>query len=250
MIKAQSLKEVIEHLDHIIGWSIEQQNRMGYFATLYRQMTVAVQKGIANKVFNDGPRMELLDVTFANRYLQAWEAYVNHQPCSTAWCIAFDACSNNKLIVLQHLILGISTHINLDLAIAAAEACPGDKIYDLQSDFEKINTIISSLTETVQETLCRVWFPLRLLTKISNKRHEAVLNFSIEAARKASWASAVSMSVIQGEAKTNYIGKIDEMVAKVAGRVINPGFFTSLLIRLIRAMENRSVPKLIGVLKG
>ena len=124
MIQATSVDDVIAHLDNIIDWSKKKQSRIGYFATLYRNMTKAVKQGIADKTFTDGKRMELLDVIFANRYLDAWDAYVNKQKCSNAWCAAFNACDKNNLIVLQHLILGINTHINLDLGIAAAEACP------------------------------------------------------------------------------------------------------------------------------
>lgn len=192
--------------------------------------------------------MEQLDVVFANRYLQAWEAYVNKQKCSNAWCAAFDACDNTKAIVLQHLILGINTHINLDLGIAAAETCPGDKIYDLQHDFEKINDVIESLTEAVQETLCKIWFPLRMLGKISNGRHEAVLNFSIDSARKASWANAVALALVQGEARSNYINMIDNTVTKIAGRVLNPGFGVSFLLSPVRMMEDKKVSNIIDVL--
>lgn len=175
MIVANSIDEVITHLDIVIAWSTVNQSRVGYFATLYRRMTIAVQLGIHNNVFADGKRMERLDVIFANRYLQAWEAYINKKPCSTAWCKAFDSCSANNLIVLQHLLIGINTHINLDLAIAAAQTCPGNQIYSLQGDFEKINDVIALTSQDVQNTLCNIWFPLRMLQKISNKREEAVL---------------------------------------------------------------------------
>ena len=166
MIKAQTIPEVITNLDNIIDWSIQHNSRIGYFASLYRHMTIAVKNQIDNNGFADGLRMEQLDINFANRYLQAWEAYTTKMKCSNAWCASFDACANNNLVVLQHLILGINTHINLDLGIAAAQTCPGDKIYDLQADFERINNIIASLSTQVQEKLEHVWFPLRFL-KIS-----------------------------------------------------------------------------------
>src|SRR5437868_4505738 len=175
MIKASSVDEVIAHLDNIIDWSKKKQSRIGYFTALYRNMTKAVKQGIADHSFTDGKRMEVLDIIFANRYLSAWDAYVNKQKCSNAWCAAFDACNKNNLIVLQHLILGINTHINLDLGIAAAEACPREKILDLKPDFEKINGVIASLMQSVQDDLSKVWPPLYFLERIANHRQEAVL---------------------------------------------------------------------------
>ena len=138
-----TIDEVITELDSIIEWSLANKSRIGYFATLYRRMTIAVKNGIANNTFQDGKRMEQLDIIFAKRYITAWDAYINKKPCSNAWCNAFDACQQTDLIVLQHLITGINTHINLDLCIAAAECCPRDQIYSLESDFEMINKVIA-----------------------------------------------------------------------------------------------------------
>ena len=221
---------------------------MGYFAALYRRMTLAVQQGIAANSFTDGKRMEALDVMFANRYLQAWEAYTNKLKSSNAWSASFDACKDHNLIVLQHLIIGINTHINLDLGIAAADACPGDKIYDLQNDFGKINGVIASITQAVQDDLSEIWFPLKTLTRITNNSHEAVLNFSINNARKASWANAVALAAIQGQARSNYINMIDNTVVKIIHRIMNPGFATSFILKPVRVMENSDVGKNIDLL--
>ncbi|MEO5782654.1 MAG: DUF5995 family protein, partial [Ginsengibacter sp.] len=154
-------------------------------------------------------------------------------------------CNNNNLVVLQHLILGINTHINLDLAIAAAETCPGEKIYDLQNDFEKINVVIAAQSQTMQNTLCKIWVPLKLLTDISNHRQDAVINFSIDQARKASWASALALALVQGEAHNNYIAIMDNAVVKIADRITSPPFFTNLLLKLVLMMESKNVSKII-----
>ena len=249
MIVANTIDEVITQLDNIIEWSNQRQSRIGYFATLYRKMTVAVKEGIANNSFKDGKRMELLDCIFANRYLHAWEAYVNKQKCSNAWCAAFDATDKNNLIVLQHLMLGINTHINLDLGIAAAEACPGDKIYDLQSDFEKINDVIAVLTQNVQDDLCNVWFPLKVLAKFSNNKEKVILNFSIDAARKASWANAVALSIASGEAKDNYINMMDKTVVTLANKIINPGYAATFILKPVLTMESKNVSDIIEMLE-
>ena len=249
MLPATSIQEVITELNKIIEFSKLQQSRIGYFASLYRTMTIAVQQGIINKAFDDADRMERLDVTFANRYLQAWQAYTNKQKCTLAWSKAFDLCNSNNLVVLQHLILGINTHINLDLAIAAAETCSGEKIYELQNDFEKINVVIAAQSQAMQNTLCKIWFPLKLLTDISNHRQDAVINFSIDQARKASWASAVALALVQGEARGNYIGILDNTVVKIADRITKPPFFTGLLLKLVLMMESKNVSKIIEDLK-
>ena len=222
---------------------------MGYFANLYRSMTIAVRDGINQNKFEDGKRMEKLDIIFANRYLGAWDAYIHKKPCTNGWKYAFDACNNNDLIVLQHLILGINTHINLDLGIAAAETAPGNNIFSLKNDFEKINDIISSLTQKVQEALCRVWFPLRVIIRLTNNRQDAVINFSINNARKASWANAVALANAQGQAKINYINLVDNGVVLLGKKITNPGLFLSFLIRPVLRMEKKNVNENIVLLQ-
>jgi hypothetical protein len=248
-VAPQTIQEVIARLDKIIAWCIERKSRIGYFASLYRQMTIAVQHGINTGLFSNPKRMENLDVIFANRYLSAWEAYTSKQPCTNAWCAAFDACDNGQLVVLQHLILGINTHINLDLGIAAAQTAPGDSIYALQSDFEKINDIITIQSQKMQDTLTRIWFPLKFINRIANKQEDAVLNFSIRSARQASWANAVALAISSGQAHSNYINLIDNSVVAIARKVINPGFYASCLLRPVRTMEDKNVANIIAVLQ-
>lgn len=248
-VQPKTITEVITQLNEIIQWSIDRKSRIGYFAVLYKLMTEAVQEGIAKNVFEDGKKMERLDVIFANRYLDAWEAYTTKKPCTNAWCAALDACESNDLIVLQHLILGINTHINLDLGIAAAETSPGADIHLLQKDFEKINDIIGDLSEQLQEALCRVWFPLRFINKLTRNREDAVINFSIKTARQAAWAHAVALANLASNARQNYIYAVDNGVVLIAKRVMKPGFYTSLLLKPVRLMEDKDVANIIRLLQ-
>ena len=241
---------VIAQLDEIIDWSINNKSRIGYFATLYRRMTIAVKQGILTNQFEDGKRMEQLDIIFASRYIDAWESYISKQSCSNAWHTAFDACQSSELIVLQHLLLGINTHINLDLGIAAAQCCPGDTIYSLQTDFGKINDIIEAQSQIVQDILCNIWPPLKLFTDISNNSQKAVLNFSIDTARKCSWANAIVLANTDDTLKAAHISQIDNMVVGLAKQIIDPGIWMEFLLKPVRMMEDSDTNKLIGLLKN
>ena len=248
MLQIDSIQGVIDNLDLIIAWSKTHQRPMGYFATLYRRMTVAVMNGIRDNLFEDGKRMEQLDIVFASRYLTAWEAYTHQQRCTNAWYTTFEACKNDKLVVLQHLIAGVNAHINLDLGIAAATIAPGDKIFALQNDFSKINDVIASLTAAVEDSLCKIWFPLKAIINIADHNQDAVLNFSITTARKTSWANALALAFMQGEIKDTHINTIDSAVVTIAGRIISPGMMTEMLLFPVREMESKDVAKNISLL--
>jgi hypothetical protein len=247
-MQMQNIDDVINAIAQIIRDCELHNNRAGYFAALYHRMTIAVKEGINNGAFEDGKRMEQLDICFADRYLTAQQCYNNKQLCSASWQFAFDSCLVESATVIQQLLLGINTHINLDLAIAAATVAPGNKIYNLENDFNHINNVIASLVDDVQNCLAQVWLPMRLLNKISNKQQQAVLNFSIDKARATAWANAVLLANMNEDQQQAYIVEMDNMVKLVAQRILNPGGFTSVLLKMIRATEYEDVCRTIKLI--
>ena len=113
--QAESIDQVIARLDEVIAWSYTTRSRLGYFAALYRKVTIKVREGIEGNFFDDGERMERLDVIFANRYLAALEAYRSDGHTAQSWMYSFQAAKQWWPIVLQHLLLAMNAHINLDL---------------------------------------------------------------------------------------------------------------------------------------
>jgi len=126
MNHAETIDDIIEGLEKIIDWAYQKNSRLGYFPALYMQVTRKVKEGIEASFFDDGPRMERLDVEFADRYLDAFYAYRDGRPLTKSWQVTFEAAENKNLLILQHLLLGMNAHINLDLGIATAKNQSGD----------------------------------------------------------------------------------------------------------------------------
>lgn len=243
-----TLQEVIAALEIILQDCRATRNRAGYFAALYKRMTEAVAAGIAGNAFEDGPRMEKLDVVFARRYLDAYGAFGKKETCTDSWQGAFTGCADTSLTVIQQLLLGINTHINLDLAIAAATIAPGDSIHDLQEDFNRINGLIASLFDDVQQCLTEVWFPMHFLKKVINRHGDAVLNFSIERARNTAWANAVLLANMDGQQQAAHIQTMDRLVRKIGDGIIHPGFWPQLILKLVRITEYDDVARTIRLI--
>ncbi|MEP6466227.1 MAG: DUF5995 family protein [Parafilimonas sp.] len=247
-MQIENIQDVINQLMQIEQQCASSKNKAGYFAALYKRMTVAVLENINANNFEDGERMEKLDMIFAQRYLNAYTCYFSKTACSISWKNAFDSCGDDSLIVLQHLLMGINTHINLDLSIAAAQVAPGNAINGLQNDFNRINTLISVLTNDIQECLCDVWAPMRLLMKIANGKQIAVLNFSIDKARDASWSNAVLLANMNDEQRAAHIQQMDEAVSFLGNKIKSPGFATDLMLRAIRVTEYNDVAQIIHLI--
>lgn len=246
---SKNIQQVIDNLEVVIADAKNNNAKFGYFACLYHKMTIAVQQGIRQNQFKDGARMELLDTIFAQRYFEAYfKMKINEMP-TKSWHAAFEATKEDNLIVLQHLLLGINAHINLDLGIAAAKTCPGEKIHELKEDFDMINKIIATTAEEVQAELAQIWFPLSFLQKISPKTEDAVINFSIQLARNAAWNVATTLAFLPENQHNNYIEQIDTQTEFIANKVINPDKFKdSIICKVVRFFEVKDPQKVMSIL--
>ncbi|MEJ5051328.1 DUF5995 family protein [Chryseobacterium culicis] len=246
----KTIEEVLKKLDEIIIWCKENQSPAGYFACTYRIMTAQVLKGIQQKKFEDNPRMTLLDIAFAQRYLQAWESYSKGKRCTNSWYIAFEAAKNKNLLILQHIFLGMNAHINLDLGISAATIMPYRKINPLKKDFENINNVIASINQNVQNSLNKICYPVDLIDQLSNGKDNVVLDFAISKARDTSWATAViacNTPIFLRESVTDIV---DYAAAKVATQILNPKILAPVLLKELKKCESSDVVKNIEILES
>ena len=242
-----TIDDVIAALDAIIQRAWEERSRMGYFAALYRRVTRAVKQGIADNRFSDGPRMEKLDVIFASRYLDAYDAYLAQGKPSRCWKVAFDACNDDSRIILQHLLAGMNAHINLDLGAAAAQVCPGDTIDQLKSDFDKINTILAEQVGAVEAEMSAISPLVDTLSHVGLKSETTIINFNIDLARKAAWFIAERLAKEPAILHEISIDGIDLAVSIEGRAILYPPFKTDA-IRAIRAVEEQDVRRVIEVL--
>src|ERR1700758_1049208 len=89
-----TLDPVVSALDSVIEWSIAASSRLGYFAALYKRITIAVRTAVNNGMFQDGSRMERFDAAFADRYFDALNGHFHPAqfPRPTrSWQKTFDA---------------------------------------------------------------------------------------------------------------------------------------------------------------
>lgn len=249
-MQATTIREVISILDVIIADCKQQQSRLGYFATLYKMMTEAVEAGMSKNMFRNAARMEKLDVVFANRYLQAYFDFTNDRPVTASWKTAFNAAQRNDLIVVQHLLLGINAHINLDLGIAAADICTTDTISDLQADFVKINDTIADVYSQLQPRFTKISWPAIFLSKIDPRVVNNTINFSIVKAREVAWANAVILCTDANSNREQIIKATDNIVLKVANAIIHPATLKNIGLKIIRLFENKNVTENINILSG
>lgn len=246
-LHAASIDGVITSLDRILEWSKQYSRRSGYFAALYRKVTVNVKTGIESGHFEDGPRMERLDVIFANRYLDAFEAYHAGQPVTDVWQQAFNFTENWSPIVLQHLMIGMNAHINLDLGIAAAQTVPEDELPALKPDFDKINVLLASLVNEVQDELGAIWPLFKWLDRLAGNADEWLADKGMTFARDRAWNLAEKYAAANDKAAI--IESEDKKMFVLGLLIINPPLRSRVVLLLTRLSERGSVVSKIEVLE-
>lgn len=247
---AQTIDEVIGELNTIISDSISHNDRFGYFATLYLKVTQAVKSGIQNHQFQDGPRMEKLDVTFANRYLNAYYQWQNKEEPTQSWKLAFQSVQRSSVLILEQLLLGMSAHINLDLGIAAAQTIEGQPLDGIHADFNMLNDIISGLTAGVLTELDKVSPLLSLLGLYAGNNDSVLIQFSISNARDGAWCFAEEIYGKSGTELEQAISERDQNILQLGNSLINQKGFLAFTVWLIHCFETKSPGKVIAVLNG
>lgn len=239
-VQAQALDidEVLARLAEIIAGARELRSPLGYFPALYRQVTLRVKQGIEQGFFDDGPRMARLDTVFANRYLAAHQAFLAGGATSSCWQVAFQATQDNRLIILQDLLVGINAHINFDLGIAAAEVAPGEAIDALHGDFDKINQLLGALLPQVEAVIGRFSPLIGLLDHIGGRDETRVLNFSLDAARTDSWNHALILAHLPQTVWPAALDALDAKVTFLAKLIADPGGLADKAVEMIRLSES------------
>jgi hypothetical protein len=240
---ATSIDEVIDVLQEIIDHETRLNSPLAYFPALYRLVTIRVKQGIGNREFADGARMDKLDVLFANRYIEAYIALKNQKPHTGSWRIVFEA-EKRPLLILQHLLLGMNAHINLDLGIATAETGKGNELTLLLNDFNTINRLLFEMTDKVQSRIGKVSPLLGLLDRLAGNSDTLLVNFSISEARDGAWKSAGEFHTSTNNA--NLLTSRDKKISAMGLALIYPNSrWVRGVVFAIRMAESKNVKRVV-----
>lgn len=249
--QATTIDEVVRALGSVIAWSAETGSRLGYFAALYKRVTIAVGIAVEQGAFEDGPRMERLDVAFANRYLAALNGYFHPDrfPRPTySWQVTFDAASRPDPIIVQHLAGGVNAHIALDLGIAAQQQVPAAGLPALREDFDRINAVLASQVYGVLDQVNELSPVLADIYTVLMQDEINLINHSIAVLRDDAWRFALLLAAQPASARPSTIWLRDLQVSKQGALLYHPPGLLATVIAAIAARESRDVVHNIGVL--
>ncbi|HYO77621.1 MAG TPA: DUF5995 family protein, partial [Thermoanaerobaculia bacterium] len=189
------IDDVLSSIATIIDWSIANESRLGYFAALYRRITLAIKTGIEKKMFDDNERMERFDVVFASRYFAALNAFFyGLGTLSHSWQVALKGAMLDQPIIVQHLLAGVNAHIDLDLGIAAEEIAPGAALPSLHGDFIKVNEILGAQVKTVLDEIDSLSPVLADIYKLLKQYEIDLIDDALKITRDGAWSFASDLA--------------------------------------------------------
>jgi hypothetical protein len=245
----KTIDEVLKELDDIIDSSVRDKNYIGIFAYVYRRTTAQIKSDIELGKFENNVRLQNFDIAFANLYLDAYRSYTENKPISKSWEIAFNS-KNERLTIIQHLMMGMNAHINLDLAIAASSVMVGKPINELENDFHKVNEVLAGLLNEMQVKIGKVSKLMFLLDWIGKRTDEKIINFSMAQARTNSWRIANELRGLQGEQRQIRIDEADLFVRNISAWIKSPkSKFLKYILKLVSAFEEKNTEIIISKFK-
>lgn len=242
---ATTIDEVIAALDAIIAVEKQNTSSMVFFPVLYNKVTRRIKAGIEANEFDDNPRMEKLDVLFANRYIEAYHQYKAGKQPTQSWSHAFKI---SEALIMQHLLLGINAHINLDLGIAAAQTTGDDALADFEQDFNTINEVLASMVADVKAAMGKVSPLFKLLELIGKGKEDKLVSFSINLARDGAWLFANEYAA--AVQKDDVVKDRDQVIATLAEKIMNPkSKMLQVVAKVVRFFEVKDVKRVAETLE-
>jgi hypothetical protein len=250
VMPAKSIDDIVVDLTEIVERARTNKSRIGYFAAMYRKVTLAIQEAIDAGEFEDAERMSRLDVVFAQRYIEASAEFTAGKLPTDSWQVAFDGASRRRPLIIQHLLIGMNAHINLDLGIAAATVAPGAELAPLQGDFNTINAVLGRLVEGFTADIAEVSPWIGLLDRIGGRADDALINFSIGVARIEAWDLAVQLAPLSDPEWETVVAARDQWTAGFGEFLLHPGWILSSGLWAIRIRESNDIVRVIDVLSN
>jgi uncharacterized protein DUF5995 len=240
---AKTVEDVASLLQGCIETAREEDSADAYFPLIYSWETHDIAQAADDGLFDAPDELRHTIVVFANRYFTARAQFRANQPTSRAWELAFRAARSSSALVLQHLLLAMNAHINVDLAAATAETgLPW-------LDYSRVDAILGRGVGKIQGRLNRITPLLLALDYTLGGFDEMLTVFSLKAARRYAYELAHRMRATPESERAGLLAEAEGGAFRLGQRLLEPPLRDRLVIGAASLFERNASPRqLLGVL--
>ena len=187
------------------------------FALLYERTTEGIRDALRAGAFSDRPLWNQVTTGFGRYYLDAAAAWrAGHRSrVPRAWRIAFEAAREKRVATLGDVFLGVSAHVNRDLAYVYAR-------FRVRShaDHLVVNTVLANVQSTVLPELIDRYDP----ALPTQRSLDPELSLDIVAWRERAWRNAKRLRAAPSRAARRRVAARIERHATAMARRIRAAF--------------------------
>ncbi len=215
------LRKIFQKVD---DWKASADGRY-IFLNCYGLMSRNMIRGLEEGQFRDSVWVDRLMHHFADYYFNALEQYERkEQEPPPVWRQVHDSSRKNKLLALQHLLLGVNAHINYDLVLALSDVLRSEwarltpaKREERYLDHTHVNTVIARTVDTVQDQVIEEHTPwMDVIDRLCGNLDEWLISSLICRWREEVWSYAVRLLNAPSSAEREQLRK--ELETKVLKR--------------------------------
>jgi len=171
-----------------------------------------------------------------------------HGAMPRCWRATFDVARAPRLLIAQHLLLGINAHVNYDLPQVLVELAPeANELARLRPDFDAVNDVLAETLPIVLKSLGTVTRWVNLAAAAGGGK---AFDFSLTVARSRAWSAAVRLQHLDSEARRADVAELDRLVAVLAYIVAHPTPPLSWSVAVARRLEERNSSIVVNKLLG
>lgn len=234
---ATSVDDVLTLLRRAISLARDQNTADGYFPLVYLWETEELQAAADGGGFAAPAELRRMIVGFANRYFSARAEFAAGRHTPRSWALAFRAARTSSALVLQHLLLGMNAHINVDLAAAAAET--GITL----ADYSRVDAILGRSIDRIQRSLNRTTPVLRAIDLVGGRFDEALSFYSLRTARRCAFTLATELGATPEAARPALIAQADARALELGLQLLHPPLRDRLWLAAVRLSERNLSPR-------
>jgi uncharacterized protein DUF5995 len=241
---ANTVEDVLSLLEVCIETAREEDSADAYFPLIYSWETRDIAQAATDGVFDAPDELRRTIVVFANRYFTARAQFRANRPTSQPWALAFRAARSSSALVIQHLLLAMNAHINVDLAAATAETgLPW-------LDYSRVDAILGRGVGKIQGRLNRTTVLLRALDLMGGEFDEMLTIFSLKAARRSAYQLAHRMRATPQSERGALLTSAESLASGFGQLLIRPPLRDRLLLAAASLFERNVSPRqLLGMLE-
>jgi hypothetical protein len=239
---AEKLSDVRERIGEILAYFRETASPLGYFAALYTKVAHGIEEAVNKGEFDDNERLARLDVNFVNYYIRAMNDAVSGAPAPAHWQISIDAAKTPLIPVLDHLFLAMNAHINYDLSNAVKDSVEPGEMIAFKNDFLKVNQILFSLLDDVQNDVSGFFHPLKWYLRFGRQADDKIIAFIMKLMRNDAYGYACILSLCDEAQRNNENdGRMQEVVLTSEKFVHPKQWWLRVAIHLVGRLETGTV---------